>query len=162
MSYLNKRNPRSGRGPLTSLITLLLVAFSVVGVAAHRSPPDSECPQPRFTGKAPADLYARVNPLEANRRNRSAGEELFEDVSNPSCVACHGKNGEGDGQLAGQFDPPPRNFACAATIDGIPDGQLHWIIQNGSPGTAMPPFDYFSDEEIWQLVIYLRSLTGHE
>jgi mono/diheme cytochrome c family protein len=162
MSYFNERRFRLGRTPMTGLITLLLVAFSVVGLAAHRSPPESECPQPRFTGKAPADLYARVNPLEANRRNRGAGEELFEDVSNPSCVACHGKNGEGDGQLSGQFDPPPRNFACAATIDGIPDGQLHWIILNGSPGTAMPSFDYFSDEEIWQLVIYLRSMTDHD
>ena len=52
--------------------------------------------------------------------------------------------------------------ACAASIDGIPDVQLHWIIQRGSPGTAMPSFDYFSDEEIWQLVIYLRSMTDHD
>jgi mono/diheme cytochrome c family protein len=77
-------------------------------------------------------------------------------------VVCHGKDGDGRGQLSGQFDPPPRNFACAATIDGIPDGQLHWIIKNGSPGTAMPSFDYLNDEEIWQLVIYLRSMTDHE
>jgi len=52
--------------------------------------------------------------------------------------------------------------SCAATIDGIPDGQLHWIIRNGSPRAAMPSFDYLNDEEIWQLVIYLRSMTDHE
>jgi hypothetical protein len=38
----------------------------------------------------------------------------------------------------------------------------HWIINNGSPATAMPPFDYLTDEEIWQLVIYLRSLVDHK
>jgi hypothetical protein len=30
------------------------------------------------------------------------------------------------------------------------------------PATAMPPFDYLTDEEIWQLVIYLRSLIDHK
>ena len=144
------------------LIFLLCGAFLANAIAAHRVPPNSECPQPRFTGKAPHELYSRINPLQFNRRNRRAGKELFEDLADPSCVACHGKQGDGRGQLADQFDPPPRNFACAATVDGIPDGQLHWIIKNGSPGTAMPPFSYLTDEEIWQLVLYLRSLTDHE
>jgi mono/diheme cytochrome c family protein len=129
--------------------------------AGHRNPPAAECPQPRFTGKAPDDLYARVNPLGASRGNLGAGKKLYHKLSNPSCVDCHGEEGEGNGTLAELFDPRPRNFACAETIDGIPDGQLHWIIRNGSPGTAMPPFGYLSDEEIWQLVLYLRQLTDH-
>jgi mono/diheme cytochrome c family protein len=129
--------------------------------AGHVSLTAAECPQPRFTGQAPAALYSRTNPLDPTRRNRRAGKELYEDLADPSCVVCHGKDGDGRGQLAGQFDPPPRNFACAATIEGIPDGQLHWIIQNGSPGTAMPHFGYLDEEEIWQLVLYLRSLSGH-
>jgi len=156
----NRQNLRL-QSQLILLISLLCGAFLADGMAAHRSPPPGECPQPRFTGKAPEELYSLVNPLKPNRSNRRAGKELFEDLSNPSCVACHGKKGNGQGQLAGQFDPPPRNFACAATVEGIPGGQLHWIIKNGSPGTAMPPFDYLTDEEIWQLVIYLRSLTDH-
>jgi mono/diheme cytochrome c family protein len=147
---------------LVMLSFLFLIAYSVIGNSAHKSPPNIHCPQDRITVKAPADLYAMANPLEVNRGARRAGKELYEDLSNPSCVACHGKKGDGRGQLADQFDPPPRNFACAATIDGVPDGQLHWIIKNGSPGSAMPPFDYLTDEEIWQLVIYLRSLTDHE
>jgi mono/diheme cytochrome c family protein len=31
-----------------------------------------------------------------------------------------------------------------------------------SSGTAMPSFDYLTDEEIWQLVLYLRTLTDHD
>jgi len=147
---------------LAALLFLALATPAMIGLAAHHSPANKECPQPRFTGKAPPELYNRVNPLKADRSSRRAGKELYEDLSNPSCVVCHGKDGDGRGQLSGQFDPPPRNFACAATIDGIPDGQLHWIIKNGSAGTAMPSFDYLNDEEIWQLVIYLRSMTDHE
>lgn len=156
------RHQRTYLEVIILLVFLSLIAYSVAGYAAHNSPPPGACPQPRFTGQAPDDLYARISPLEDNRSNRRAGEELYEELSDPSCVVCHGKKGDGRGQLSAQFDPPPRNFACAATIDGVPDGQLHWIIMNGSPGTAMPPFDYLSDEEIWQLVIYLRSLTDHD
>lgn len=147
--------------PGVLLTGLLLLLYCTLAAAGHRNPSPADCPQPRFTGQAPAELYARINPLEPSRGNRNAGRKLYHRLSNPACSVCHGEKGEGNGQLAEQFDPRPRNFACAATIDGIPDGQLHWIIQNGSPGTAMPPFGYLSDEEIWQLVIYLRYLSGH-
>jgi mono/diheme cytochrome c family protein len=104
-------------------------------------------------------LYLRVNPLVSGRANRRAGRELYEDLSNPSCVMCHGRKGDGRGPLGDSFDPRPRNFACAKTVNGIPDGQLHWIIKNGSPGTSMRSYGYLTDEEIWQIVLYVRSLA---
>jgi len=162
MPYFARLAPRSNPSLWAVLLCVTLAAYALAALAAHRLPPGAECPQPRFTGKAPPELYARVNPLAADRANRRAGRKLYEDVANPSCAVCHGEDGDGRGQLASQFDPPPRNFACAETVDGIPDGQLHWIIKNGSPGTAMPSFDYLSDAEIWQLVVYLRSLTDHD
>jgi mono/diheme cytochrome c family protein len=152
---------RNFSGRLPPMAGLVLALWCAIAVSAHRDPPPAECPQPRFTGKAPEALYSRVNPLAASRGNRKAGSKLYHKLSDPGCGVCHGDEGKGNGQLAEQFDPRPRNFACAATIDGIPDGQLHWIIKNGSMGTAMPPFGYLSDEEIWQLVIYLRYLSGH-
>jgi mono/diheme cytochrome c family protein len=45
-------------------------------------------------------------------------------------------------------------------VKGVPDGQLFWIDRNGSPGTAMSPANAlgkFTDENIWQLVAYLRT-----
>lgn len=63
--------------------------------------------------------------------------------------------------MASMFDPPPRNFACKETVNGIPDGQLFWIIRNGSPGTAMPSFEELTDEQIWQLVLFLRELADY-
>ena len=147
------------RGGLTLLLAFLVV---LPGQTAHRNPPAAECPQPRFTGHAPEAVYNQVNPLQASRGNRRAGRELYEEALQPACADCHGKKGEGNGPLASQFDPRPRNFACAETINGIPDGQLYWIVKNGSPGTAMPPFDFLEDEEIWQLVLHLRALADHD
>ena len=44
----------------------------------------------------------------------------------------------------------------------LPDGQLFWIIKNGSPRTGMMAFQGLPDEEIWQLIHYIRSLAHKE
>ncbi len=140
---------------------LLAAAAALLSACAGHAPypPPSECPQPRFTGRAPEAVYQRTNPLPATAANVDAGHDLFEDVEPRPCALCHGVTGDGRGFLAEQFDPPPRNFACAETINGIPDGQLYWIIRNGSPGTAMPAYRRLDEEQTWQLVMYLRALA---
>ena len=142
------------------LLTVLAALMSCVTVTAHAAPAPGECPQPRFTGTAPAEFYERTNPLPATPEHLSAGERRF--VGTPeseSCAICHGRKGDGKGVLARQYDPPPRNFTCAKTIVGVPDGQLFWIIRYGSPGTAMPPHSNLTDEQTWQLVHHLRHLA---
>ncbi len=136
----------------------LVIAVGLLGACAGGGfPPSSQCPQPRFTGKAPDAFYNRMNPL--GRDAVAAGRSLYETGAKPACQTCHGVKGDGQGPLAAQFDPPPRNFACAQTVNGIPDGQLFWIIQNGSPGTSMPGFHGLREEQVWQLVSYLRELA---
>jgi mono/diheme cytochrome c family protein len=129
------------------------------GHSAQPSPPAEECPQPRFTGKAPDDYYRRTNPLGSAAADVEAGQRLYRGEPKPGCAICHGVSGNGRGPLSAQFDPRPRNFACAETVNGIPDGQLFWIIRYGSPGTSMPAHPNFSDEQIWRLVSYLRRLA---
>jgi hypothetical protein len=41
----------------------------------------------------------------------------------------------------------------------IPDGQLFWIIKNGSPETGMMSFVGLPDEQVWQVIQYIRSLA---
>ena len=145
------------------LITAAFAVLSALGCTAalaQGSSSPGQCPQPRFTGKAPADYIARTNPLTATPQNLSAGEQLFlGNADNEFCSICHGRTGDGKGPLAKQYDPPPRNFACAKTVVDVPDGQLFWIIRFGSPDTAMPPHAKLSEEQIWQLVLHLRRLA---
>ena len=146
------------RTAFTAALCALLVACSGTQSASSSGP--TNCPQPRFTGKAPEPTRSRVNPLDASTTNVTAGRELYEGAVRPSCATCHGETGGGDGPLASQFNPPPRNFACEETVEGIPDGQLFWIIREGSEGTAMPGFGRkLSETETWQLVLYLRELA---
>jgi mono/diheme cytochrome c family protein len=129
------------------------------GSALGEYPPLAQCPQPRFTGRAPDPIYGQANPLAADGNHLATGRRLYEKDANPPCQICHGIKGDGMGPLAAQFDPRPRNFACKATVNGIPDGQLFWIVRNGSPGTSMPAFPGMRDEQIWQIVLYLRALA---
>lgn len=135
----------------------LAAALSSVATA-QTFPPPGECPQPRFTESAPADYLSRRNPVTADA---AAGARLYgsETSNTVSCATCHGVRGDGKGEMAKLFNPPPRNFACARTIHDVPDGQLFWIIRYGSPGTSMPGHARLKDEEVWQLVHHLRKLA---
>ena len=128
------------------LMALLMVPMSV----------SAQCPQYRETAQAPDDIYWQQNPLAADRGSFKAGKKLWK---RNDCVKCHGKRGDGLGPLAKSFAPPPRNLACAEMMADIPDGQLFWIIRNGSQDTAMPAYPDFSDEQIWQLVTAIRKFA---
>ena len=145
------------------LLLSTLVFVWPAGAADGNFPPVSECPQPRFTMKAPADIYGLSNPVKISTETLAAGESLYRGkTGSTSCTSCHGEKGDGKGKLASQFNPPPRNFACAQTVSGIADGQLFWIIRNGSPGSGMPParaLGKFTDEDIWHLVAYIRQFA---
>lgn len=133
---------------------------ALAALSAHGQPlPAAECPQPRFTGTAPPEYLERRNPLPPGA-DTSEGRRLYLGSGEGiSCAKCHGEKGDGRGPMSAMFDPRPRNFACAATVNGIPDGQLFWIVRFGSPGTSMPPHPKLSDEQIWQVIAFLRRLA---
>ena len=122
--------------------------------------PTGVCPQERKTVKAPGDFLSKTNPLPASAETVNAGKALFLQTAQPvACAMCHGKDGNGQGFMGAALVPPPRNFTCGKMMNDLPDGQLFWIIKNGSPGTGMMSFAGLSDEQVWQLIHYVRSLA---
>lgn len=116
------------------------------------------CPQMRTTAQAPEEIRDQKNPLEPSQETLYEGETLFQvDVQPVACKICHGVNGNGLGAMAQGLNPPPRNFTCSEVMRDLPDGQLFWIIQNGSRGTAMPAHKFtLKPEQIWQLILYIK------
>ena len=133
--------------------------LSAVLLACAAQTSTAECPQQRSTIKAPDDLYVLTNPEQATAERVALGRKLYEKAANPACEVCHGLKGDGNGALATQFLPRPRNFACAEMLSQIPDGQLFWIIRNGSEDTAMPAYKKLTDSQIWQIILYLRTFA---
>ncbi len=101
-----------------------------------------------------------TNPLPATEETIEKGKQLFQGKA--FCVTCHGKDGKGlgadiePGTLRG---PLPRNFTDQEWQAARTDGELLWILKNGSKGTAMAPFVplILTEEEAWQVLRYVRS-----
>mgnify|MGYP002628686959 CR=1 FL=1 len=140
------------------LSAIVIVAF--LFLTAHLALAD-DCVQKRMTPQAPGDLYKQTNPLEVTPEIIAAGEKLYIKGAKPlACIQCHGAKGEGDGKMAKGMKPNPRNFACKVMMQDIPDGQLFWVIKNGSKGTGMMGFKTLKDDQIWQVVSYIRQFSN--
>lgn len=103
---------------------------------------------------------AVTNPLPVSDAMIAKGKTLFEGKA--FCKVCHGINGKGlggdiaPGSLKG---PLPRNFTDKDWQAVRTDGELYWILKNGSKGTAMASFIplVLTEEEAWQVLLYVRS-----
>ena len=119
------------------------------------------CPQVRFTVSAPDEFLKLKNPLKSDSINLFAGESLFHTDAQPTaCKICHGSTGNGMGMMAPGLNPPPRNFSCSETMKNISDGQMFWVVKNGSPDTGMVAYKSLSDVQVWQIILYLRTLAN--
>lgn len=75
------------------------------------------------------------------------------------CVACHGKEGKGDGPAAVAFDPKPVDLADSAFQTSRTDEQIFEAISEGKQ--AMPSFSaQLKPEQIHAMVAYIRMLGG--
>ena len=103
---------------------------------------------------------AVTDPLPAGEEIIAKGKALYEGKA--FCKTCHGPDGKGlgadiaPGTLKG---PLPRNFTDKKWQATRTDGELFWILKNGSKGTAMAPFVplILTEEEAWQVLRYVRS-----
>jgi cytochrome c len=121
---------------------------------------NQDCPQQRSTLKAPKNIFSKKNPFRSTRKNISAGQELFfKERKELGCVRCHGAAGDGKGDMSAGLEPPPRNFSCAPMMNKIPDGQLFWIIKNGSTNTGMYNYKEMKDKDAWRLVLFIRQFA---
>ena len=75
-----------------------------------------------------------------------AGKAQFADA----CSPCHGTNGEGG---------RGPSLVAGRAVRRADDDQLFQSIQQGVPGADMPPFP-FPDEQVWNLVAFVRSLSA--
>ncbi|MDQ3549219.1 MAG: CopD family protein [Chloroflexota bacterium] len=102
----------------------------------------------------PTPTALAANPIPLTQESIAAGQDVFLE----NCVACHGEQGEGDGPAAAGLNPQPANLT-EPHVGVHTDGDLHWWIANGIQ-PAMPAFgDDLSEDEIWNLINYVRSLS---
>ncbi|GJL58762.1 MAG: hypothetical protein NPIRA03_16190 [Nitrospirales bacterium] len=98
-----------------------------------------------------------MNPFPSTPENIEKGKHIFHGKA--FCVTCHGPEGKGLGDIPGLRGRLPRNFTDKTWQAARTDGELFWILQNGSPGTDMASFIplVLTEEEAWLVILYVRS-----
>lgn len=131
----------------------VLLTMSGVLQAAERDPL-----QPRVPPDKIQLAKKEKNPFRATPENIAKGKAIFEGKG--TCFTCHGMEGKGDGPAAVGFDPSPRNLTNPAFQAVKTDGELMYVLKNGSPGTAMMPMvgSAITEEEGWLVLLYIRTL----
>lgn len=101
----------------------------------------------------PVQEARRLNPIEVSQQSLEHGETLYRE----NCVRCHGEYGFGDGPQAKNLGVSPANLHHASRH--YSDGELFYIIRKGRD--PMPAWeDKLSEEELWNLINYLRFQIG--
>ncbi|HSU61844.1 MAG TPA: c-type cytochrome [Bryobacteraceae bacterium] len=116
---------------MTRTLTFVLLTASVCLAQDH--------------GQGPRTSVEPVNPFTGQKQAIDAGERRFKQ----SCAACHGPEAEGG---------RGPNLAENPDLQTMSDGQLFHTIQQGIPGTAMPPSN-LPDNDTWEVAAFLRSLN---
>lgn len=87
-------------------------------------------------------------------------------VFQKNCVFCHGKRGDGKGEMGLTLRPRPRDFTAgtfkyrSTPTGALPtDADLARTIRQGIAGTAMPTFALLPDRDIRAVIEYVKSFS---
>ena len=138
---------------LLATMFVTLIAVSLLSAA------ERHIMQPRVPADRLEEARGLKSPLPDSSEAAAKGKEIYEGKG--TCANCHGMMGRGDGPGGTSLDPSPRNFRHHGMWRHRTEGEIFWVIKNGSPGTGMIPFGgLLSDEEIWTVMQYERSFNG--
>lgn len=104
------------------------------------------------------------NPVTARAASIAAGKRVYD----LNCAACHGNQAQGAVKagntisiLEEQRARQPPDLTDDQWDHGSSDIDIFTVVKRGLPPTMMPGFDgRIPDEDVWNIVNYLRSLTA--
>jgi mono/diheme cytochrome c family protein len=119
-------------------------------------------PRLNFTQEKPAAVEPNMTPDDVSKKNPIApsAESLAEarKMFGYNCAMCHGKSGDGKGDLAADMKLELRDWRDPASLEKLTDGELFWIISNGKgkmPGNG----DRDKERMRWSYVNLVRSFA---
>lgn len=136
-----------------AIVCLTFSAF-VPGIFAQDKPKDAQA-APAAEFKIPPDDSKKTNPLKNDASAVADGKKLFSS----QCYLCHGKDGDGKGELAQDMKLTLRDYHDAAALKGMSDGDLFYILSKGK-GDMPGQDDRLTETQRWHLIVYIRSLAG--
>ncbi len=132
---------------------LVLLGYSASS-AQDQKPAESA---PQAESKIPPEAVKQTNPVKPTPESIARGKKLY----GYDCAMCHGKDGDGKGDLASDMNLKLTDFRNPDSLKDRTDGELFYVIKNGK-GQMTAEGDRAKPDDIWSLVNYIRSLAKKE
>jgi len=133
---------------------LLFLGFTAA-FAGHKEtmttgPQGAEMPAP-----IPPEAAAKKNPVKPTPEGLAEAKKLF----GYHCAMCHGKEGDGKGDLAAQMKLDLKDWRDPNSLAKMTDGELFYIVTNGRGKMTGGEGDRTKEELRWNLVNLVRSFS---
>jgi glucose/arabinose dehydrogenase len=96
---------------------------------------------------APASAKAEKNPYEGQAAAVDAGKQVYAR----NCLACHGKAGQGTGNVPSLVD---------GKLEGVSAGEIFWFITKGDKDNGMPAWATLPEQSRWRVVTYVEAMAS--
>ncbi|MBM3462299.1 MAG: cytochrome c [Armatimonadetes bacterium] len=98
-------------------------------------------------------------PVQANEETLLAGVKVYKN----HCEGCHGAAVPQPNPFAEAMNPPIPQFGGRTRPFGETEGELFYFIKHGirfsgMPAYGKPPSPMLSDEDIWKVALFLKTL----
>lgn len=138
-----------------AVVATLLVAAVAGSSAKQEKPKDSQASPGEF--KIPPEEAKRTNPTKATPASLAEARRIY----GFDCAMCHGKDGDGKGDLVEQMKLKMSDWRQPGAVEKFTDGELFYIVSKGKgdmpgEGTRM------SNDQKWQLVNLVRAFAKKE
>ena len=114
----------------------------------------SQAPQssaPSATATAPAVK----NPVKPTAESQAKAKELY----TIDCALCHNDNGNGKTDVASSMGLKLADMTDANSMSALSDQDIFNIIRNGKDKMPAEDAGRAKDNEVWNIVIYLRNMS---
>jgi len=138
----------------------LIVLSALVLIGPCTSAQQAEKPAektPTAKSAIPADATKLTNPVKPTAASTAQAKKTY----GYDCAMCHGSDGDGKGDLAVDMKLKLLDYRYPAALKDKSDGELFYIIKNGM-GDMPSEGDRAKTDEIWNLVMYIRSFAKKE
>jgi mono/diheme cytochrome c family protein len=136
----------------TLLIVSLFLLLEFPASAQQGQTPPKTAPVAPYV--IPVDAVHQANPVKPTPESIAQGKKWY----GYDCAMCHGKDGDGKGDVAEDMKLKVRDFTNPATLKERTDGELFYVIKTGK-GDMPPEGSRMKPDGLWDLVNYVRSLA---
>jgi len=135
------------------LSAVLLIAAGIC--FAQQTKEKSKEGQGAESSPIPAEDAAKKNPVKPTAEGLAEARKLY----GYHCAMCHGKDGDGKGDLGVDMKLELKDWRDASSISKYSDGELFYIITNGRGKMVGGEGDRTKAEARWNLVNLVHSFA---